>query len=86
MVVEDGTGLANANSYASEATLDTYTDDRGITLASGDAEAALVRATAAWMRSIAPGSPATKPVAAAKPSNGRAPRPMTANSTPSPIT
>lgn len=46
MIVEDGTGLSTANAYCSEATLDTYCDDRGITLASGDAEAALVRATA----------------------------------------
>ncbi len=48
IIVEDGTGLANANSYCSEDTLDTYCDDRGITLADGDAEAALVRATA-WI-------------------------------------
>ena len=47
MIVEDGTGLANSNSYASEDTLDTYCDDRGITLATGDSEAALIRATAA---------------------------------------
>ncbi len=48
MVVEDGTGLEGANSYASENTLDDYCDARGITLATGDAEAALVRATA-WI-------------------------------------
>jgi hypothetical protein len=47
MIVEDGTGLSSSNSYASETTLGTYCDDRGITLASGDAEAALVRASAA---------------------------------------
>jgi hypothetical protein len=47
IIVEDGTGLAGANSYASEDELDTYTDDRAITLATGDAEAALIRATAA---------------------------------------
>lgn len=46
IVVEDGTGLAGANSYASEAMLDNYCDSRSITLASGDAEAALVRASA----------------------------------------
>lgn len=45
IVVEDGTGFANANSYASEDTLSTYADDRGYTLASGDAESALIRAT-----------------------------------------
>ncbi len=50
LVLEDGTGLANANSYASEATLGTYADDRGLTLASGDAEAALIRASQ-WLDS-----------------------------------
>jgi hypothetical protein len=45
LVVEDGTALSNSNSYASEDTLDTYCDDRGIVLADGDAEAALVRAS-----------------------------------------
>lgn len=50
LILEDGTGLSAANSYANEATLSTYCDDRGITLASGDAEAALVRATA-WIDS-----------------------------------
>lgn len=44
--VEDGTGIEGANSYVSENDLGTYTDDRGVTLASGDAEAALIRATA----------------------------------------
>jgi hypothetical protein len=47
MVVEDGTGLLLADSYASEDDLDNYVDARGLTLASGDAEAALVRASAA---------------------------------------
>lgn len=47
IVVEDGTGLANANSYASEGTLEVYADNHGVTLATGDAEAALIRATAA---------------------------------------
>jgi hypothetical protein len=32
IVVEDGTGLANSNSYISEAELTTYATDRGITL------------------------------------------------------
>jgi len=45
MVVEDGAGLATANSYVSENDFGTYCDDRGITPATGDAEAALVRAT-----------------------------------------
>lgn len=45
IVVEDGTGLANANSYASAATLMTYCNDRGITLAGGNLNAALIRAT-----------------------------------------
>lgn len=46
IIVEDGDGIEDANSYASEDDLGTYSDDRGITLASGDAEAALIRATA----------------------------------------
>jgi hypothetical protein len=45
LVLETGVGIANANAYADETTLDTYADDRGITLADGDAEAALVRAS-----------------------------------------
>lgn len=45
IVVEDGTGLPNANSYASAATLMTYCNDRGITLAAGNINAALIRAT-----------------------------------------
>lgn len=47
LTVEDGTGLAGANSYVSETDFDTYCDDRGITT-SGDAEAALIRGTA-WI-------------------------------------
>jgi len=50
IVVEDGTGLSNANSYVSGDDLTTYAEDRAITLASTDddtIEAALVRATAA---------------------------------------
>jgi len=45
IVVEDGSGLADSNSYASEDDFGTYCDDRGITPASGDAESALIRAT-----------------------------------------
>ncbi|SRR6266700_2349640 len=45
IVVEDGTGLPNANSYVSEATLETYCADRAITIPDGDADAALIRAT-----------------------------------------
>lgn len=45
MVVEDGSGLSNSNSYASEDAFETYCDDRGVTPADGDAEAALIRAT-----------------------------------------
>jgi len=45
IIVEDGTGLANSNSYCSQDDLDTYCDDRSITLAAGNADAALVRAT-----------------------------------------
>lgn len=45
ILVEDGDGIEGANSYASESDLGTYTDDRGITLAGGDAEAALIRAS-----------------------------------------
>jgi len=45
IVVEDGTGKPNANSYASEAMLDTYCEDRAITIPAGDVEAALIRAT-----------------------------------------
>lgn len=32
IVVEDGTGLSNSNSYLSEADLNTYATDRGVTL------------------------------------------------------
>lgn len=50
IVVEDGTGLADANAYASEDAADTYFDDRADTdwsSSSNDAEAALIRATQA---------------------------------------
>lgn len=45
MVVEDGTGLPNANSYASIDTLISYCNDHGITTADGDQQTALIRAT-----------------------------------------
>jgi hypothetical protein len=46
LVLETGSGVANSNSYVSTGTLETYCDDRAITLASGDEEGALIRATA----------------------------------------
>jgi hypothetical protein len=45
LVVEDGTGLAGANSYVSEAEFEAYCDNRAITLATGDEDGALIRAT-----------------------------------------
>ncbi len=45
MIVEDGTGVTSANSYVLEDEFDEYCDARGTTPATGDAEAALVRAT-----------------------------------------
>jgi hypothetical protein len=45
LVVETGAGLSNSNSYVSVDAFETYCDDRAITLASGDEEAALIRAT-----------------------------------------
>src|SRR6266478_5081537 len=45
IVVEDGTGLPNANSFASEGMLNTYCSDHAITIPNGDARAALIRAT-----------------------------------------
>ena len=47
IVVEDGTGLPDANAYASEDDFDTYTEDRGYAVVVGDTEAALIRGTAA---------------------------------------
>lgn len=44
-VLEDGTGISNANSYANEAELDAYLDDRGVTKPAGNIDALLVRAT-----------------------------------------
>lgn len=49
-LVEDGTGLAAANSYVSVANAEAYADDRGLTFTSGSTankQSALVRATAA---------------------------------------
>lgn len=46
-IVEDGTGLAEANSYASEAEFEAYCEANGLTF-TGDVETALVRATA-WI-------------------------------------
>ena len=45
LVVEDGTGLANSNSYVTESEYETYLDNHGLTDPTGDTEAALVRAT-----------------------------------------
>ncbi len=47
LVLEDGSGVAGANSYISEDTFDNYCEDRGITPASGDTEAAAIRASTA---------------------------------------
>ena len=43
IVVEDGTGLSNSNSYVSEAELTVYATQRGITL-TGGTEALLIKA------------------------------------------
>lgn len=48
MIVEDGTGVAGANSYASEADFEARAEAMGVTPSSGDVEAALVFATA-WI-------------------------------------
>lgn len=45
LVVEDGTGLAGANSYVSEAEFEAYCDASALTIEAGDEDAALVRAT-----------------------------------------
>lgn len=48
LVVEDGSGLSNSNSYATAAQADTYASDRGLSAWTGDTatkEAALIRAT-----------------------------------------
>ncbi len=44
-LLEDGTGVAGANSYITETDLSNYADDRSITLAAGDAEGASIRGT-----------------------------------------
>jgi hypothetical protein len=44
-VVEDGSGLPDATSYASTDFFDNYTDDRGYAVGTGDTEQALIRAT-----------------------------------------
>ncbi len=44
-IVEDGSNVAGATSYASEDDFDTYTEDRNYTVTVGDTETALVRAT-----------------------------------------
>ncbi len=63
LVVEDGTGLAGANSYISESFADTYHDDRGNTKwaaeSSANKQSAIIRATdyidkrwGVWFRGI----------------------------------
>lgn len=47
MIVEDGTGLPDADSYASEADFEAHAESHGLTY-TGDVETALVRATA-WI-------------------------------------
>ncbi len=50
IVIEDGTAIADANSYASSDDLDTYCGNNGVTLASSDGDtidASLIRASAA---------------------------------------
>ena len=44
-LLEDGTGIAGANAYIDETALGNYADDRSMTLAAGDASAAIIRAT-----------------------------------------
>lgn len=51
MIVEDGTGLAAANAYVSEAELETYAEAHGLTLPTTDAETGIVRASA-WVDAI----------------------------------
>ncbi len=47
MLLEDGTGVPESNSYVSEDDFVSYAEDRGMTLAAGDVEAALIRASKA---------------------------------------
>lgn len=60
MIVEDGSGIAGADAGISEAWFEAYCEARGITVPSGDVEAAIVRATA-WIEgrygSRFPGTP-----------------------------
>ncbi len=44
IIVEDGTGVANANSYVSEADLITYAAARGVTILPANTEEFLIRA------------------------------------------
>jgi hypothetical protein len=46
--LEDGSGIAGSNAYVSESDLESYADDRSVTLADGDESAAIVRATIAF--------------------------------------
>ncbi len=52
IVIEDGTGVAGANSYATEAELTTYASDRGITVAGTAAQLLLVAMTYIESRSF----------------------------------
>lgn len=45
IIVEDGTGLPDANSYSSEDQFDEYVEDRNYVVVVGDTESALIRAT-----------------------------------------
>jgi hypothetical protein len=45
LITEDGTGVANANGYVTTAEFENYCDAHGLTVTTGDAEAAIVRAT-----------------------------------------
>jgi len=52
VIVEDGTGRSDSNSYVSTDELETYADDRGITLGTAlDEEAALIRAST-WIDNV----------------------------------
>lgn len=44
LIVEDGTGVANANTYVDDTTLIAFASDRGVTMNSTQAKAALIRA------------------------------------------
>lgn len=47
LVLEDGDGVEDANSYVDEDTFDEYLDTRSLTVSDGDKEAALIRASTA---------------------------------------